>query len=109
MSIVGLFLSRLLNAIRPNLISKIHTANRGYLHMENITNYLKGCVALGLKRVELFDTIDLYDEKNKYLVSSVLNDSISESFVCIDDHKLYNNIVLLLIRLSKIQVNNDLI
>jgi len=64
----GVILCRLLNAIHPNLISKIHTANRGYLHMENITNYLKGCEALGLKRVELFDTTDLYDEKNKYLV-----------------------------------------
>jgi hypothetical protein len=45
--------------------------------MENITNYLKGCEALGLKKVELFDTIDLYDEKNKYLV--ILSHLVSES------------------------------
>jgi hypothetical protein len=36
--------------------------------MENITNYLKGCEALGLKKLELFDTTDLYDEKNKDMV-----------------------------------------
>lgn len=36
--------------------------------MENIESFIKGCTTLGLKQSSLFNTLDLYEEKNMNLV-----------------------------------------
>lgn len=38
------------------------------LHQENIQNYLRGCKELGLPESSLFNTIDLFEEKNVNMV-----------------------------------------
>ena len=64
----GVILCRLINTIVPGTISKINTSSFNYSQMENIGNYLKACIALGLPKTDLFDTPDLWDKKNMNLV-----------------------------------------
>lgn len=35
-----------------------------FKQMENISNFLRGCRALGVPSFDCFETLDLYDEKN---------------------------------------------
>jgi len=58
----------LLNTIKPGVVPKIHESKIAYRHMENIGQYLKGCKALGVPVTDLFDTPDLYEERNINLV-----------------------------------------
>ena len=37
--------------------------------MENISNFLRGCEAYGMKTTDLFQTVDLFEAKNMILVS----------------------------------------
>eukprot|EP01133_Synstelium_polycarpum_P011899 gene11899-13864_t len=64
----GIILCRAINAIRPNTIAYINMGTSGFKQMENIANYLIGCTTLGLNCTDLFDTTDLYEEKNINLV-----------------------------------------
>eukprot|EP01132_Coremiostelium_polycephalum_P007427 gene7427-9129_t len=56
--------------------------------MENIGNYLHGCLALGLKKTDLFDTPDLFEEKNINLVIS--NIHVLANHI----HKFYSDLKL---------------
>jgi len=64
----GSILCRLVNTLRPKTIAKIHKGKLAFQHMENISNYLEGCRALGLPESSLFVAIDLYEEKDMNVV-----------------------------------------
>lgn len=62
---------RLINTLRPDTIRKIHAVpqtdgakSNAFKKMENIDNFRKGCIRLGLKEADLFSTIDLFEEKD---------------------------------------------
>jgi len=57
-----------MNIIKPDTIKEIRLKNIPYYQRENIQSYLKACRELGLKNTDLFETSDLFEEKNINLV-----------------------------------------
>jgi hypothetical protein len=66
----GVFLCNFINKIRPDSVKKINKAKAPFVMMENIGNYLAAAASLGMKQVDLFQTVDLYEKKN---MTAVLN------------------------------------
>ncbi|EGC39000.1 hypothetical protein DICPUDRAFT_27726 [Dictyostelium purpureum] len=66
----GILLCKIINIIIPKTILFINNGNSSFKKMENIGHYLNGCLAVGLKKTDLFDTPDLFEEKNINLVIS---------------------------------------
>jgi hypothetical protein len=66
----GEFLCRLANKLRPDSVKKISKAKAPFVMMENIGNYLKAASSFGMKEVDLFQTVDLFEKKN---MTAVLN------------------------------------
>lgn len=64
----GVILCRLVNTIKPGSVSSIYERELPYKQMENIERYLKACSTLGLADIDLFETSDLFNEKNINLV-----------------------------------------
>ena len=60
----GVILCRVLNKISPGTITTIHKSSIAYMQMENIGQYIKGCVSIGMPGQDNFDTPDLYNMKN---------------------------------------------
>jgi len=70
----GVLLCQIINKIQPGLIPEPARSPLAFKQMENIQNYLNGCRQLGLPQSSLFNTIDLFEEKNLNLVvSNVFN------------------------------------
>jgi hypothetical protein len=59
----GMILCNLINAIQPGTVKKIETSSMPFKQMENISAFLRGCRTLGLPEHDLFETVDLYEEK----------------------------------------------
>jgi hypothetical protein len=57
----GVLLCRLVNSIKPGIVRKIHQTPGTMFYVENVTFFLEGCKALGLKGSQLFDVSDLQD------------------------------------------------
>ncbi|GAM18668.1 hypothetical protein SAMD00019534_018430 [Acytostelium subglobosum LB1] len=66
----GVLLCKAINKLKPGTVTYINTGMSSFKQMENIANYLNGCRSLGLKPSDLFNTSDLYEEKNINLVIS---------------------------------------
>ena len=64
----GQALCKLINTIKPGSVKKIETSVMPFKQMENISNFLRACRALGVREYELFETIDLYEEKVSHIV-----------------------------------------
>lgn len=60
----GTKLCRLINAITPGAISKIQSPNMPFRQMENINLFLSAIEKWGVPKFELFQTVDLYENKN---------------------------------------------
>ena len=60
----GASLCKLINAIKPATIKKISTSALKFSQMDNITAFLRAAKALGVPERDLFDTIDLHEEKD---------------------------------------------
>jgi len=60
----GVTLCTLINKIQPNTIKKINKSTMPFMQMENINGFLKGATELGASPSELFQTVDLFEEKN---------------------------------------------
>jgi len=67
----GVVLCQLINALRPGSVSTINNGKMPFVQMENISNYLAACQKYGVRASELFQTVDLFEEKNMSAV--VLN------------------------------------
>jgi len=60
----GIILCNLVNAIQPGLVRTVNQQNVPFKQMENITKFLNAARDLGLPESSMFDTSDLYEEKN---------------------------------------------
>lgn len=69
----GVILCRLINKARSGLIPKIYEGPVAYQQIENIQRYLRACKIIGLKELNLFDTNDLFHEKDLNLVVNHLH------------------------------------
>jgi len=59
----GVILCKLINAIKPGAIRNISNTKLAFQQMENIGNFLSACESIGMKRHDLFQTVDLYEKK----------------------------------------------
>lgn len=66
----GVVLCQLANKIQPQIVPSIYEGSLPYRQMENIGWYIKACQQLGLRDEELFETADLFVERN---LNSVVN------------------------------------
>lgn len=66
----GVVLCHLINKLSPNAVKKIHESNMAFKQMENINHFLQAAQAYGVQPMDLFQTVDLYEDKN---MSQVLN------------------------------------
>lgn len=69
----GQILCKLVNEIRPNMIRKIGVSKMPFKQMENISNFLKACRGLGVAEHDLFETVDLYEEKDMGVVVTCIH------------------------------------
>ena len=60
---------RLINALPGNNV-KCNTSKMAFKQMENIGNFLSACENLGINKVDLFQTVDLYEKQNMAQVVS---------------------------------------
>ncbi|XP_054765226.2 muscle-specific protein 20-like [Lytechinus pictus] len=60
----GVVLCHLINVISPGSVKKINSSKMAFKQMENIGNFLTGCENLGINKVDLFQTVDLYESGN---------------------------------------------
>lgn len=60
----GVILCKLINAIEPGSVKKINEKNQAFSHMENIGSFLNACESLGCAKLDLFQTVNLYDGTN---------------------------------------------
>ncbi|KAK3818756.1 MAG: calponin homology domain-containing protein [Benniella sp.] len=59
----GVLLCKLMNILIPGYV-KIKSSNIPFVQMENISKFLQGCEKLGCPKHDLFQTVDLYENKN---------------------------------------------
>ncbi|KAF9169789.1 hypothetical protein BGX21_007681 [Mortierella sp. AD011] len=59
----GVILCKLMNVLIPGFY-KIKPSRMPFVQMENISKFLEGCERLGCPKHDLFQTIDLYENKN---------------------------------------------
>lgn len=68
----GVLLCKLVNVIKPGSVKKINNSSMPFKMMENISNFLKACRALGVAEHSLFETVDLFEGKDLMLVIKCL-------------------------------------
>lgn len=68
----GQALAKLVNKIKPGSVKKIETSSLAFKQMENISNFLRACRSLGVEEYEVFETVDLYEEKDLSVVVDCL-------------------------------------
>eukprot|EP00929_Paragymnodinium_shiwhaense_P068539 TRINITY_DN3448_c0_g1_i3.p1 TRINITY_DN3448_c0_g1~~TRINITY_DN3448_c0_g1_i3.p1 ORF type:complete len:463 (+),score=135.91 TRINITY_DN3448_c0_g1_i3:70-1458(+) len=66
----GQVLCKLANTIRPGIVKKVNDSSLPFKQMENITFFRNAARELGVAESALFDTPDLYEEKNMPAVLS---------------------------------------
>jgi len=65
----GVILCKVMNAMYPGTIRKINTNKMAFKQMENVGNFLTGCVdKAGCHKSDMFQTVDLYEGSNIPLV-----------------------------------------
>ena len=68
----GVLLCELFNTIKPGSIAKVNTSAMPFKQMENVSAFLKASRALGVPEHSLFETVDLFEEKDISLVVKCL-------------------------------------
>lgn len=64
----GKVLCKLVNAIQPGSVKKINESKLAFKQMENIGNFLNACEELKIKKIDMFQTADLYEKVNMHQV-----------------------------------------
>lgn len=64
----GVILCKLMMAIDPSMKIKVNASKMAFKQMENIGHFLNGCEQYGLNKVDLFQTVDLYEAQNMHTV-----------------------------------------
>lgn len=60
----GVLLCHVINIIKPGSVKKINTNNMAFKQMENIGNFLSTCESMDINKIDLFQTVDLYEANN---------------------------------------------
>jgi hypothetical protein len=60
----GVMLCTLMNKIKPGLIPRIQTSSMPFKQMENVSSFVRACRSIGVAEFDLFETVDLYNQKN---------------------------------------------
>lgn len=68
----GVILCMLMNRLQPGLISKINTSGGDYKMMDNLNQFQKACLAYGVPDVDLFQAVDLIEQKNIAQVTNTI-------------------------------------
>lgn len=68
----GRRLCLLINQIRPGLVRRVNDSKMPFKQMENVSNFLKACRAVGVPEYSLFETVDLFELKDIGLVIKCL-------------------------------------
>lgn len=68
----GVVLCRAMAAIAPQVPCKCRASGVAFMQMENIALFLAAAQQLGVPHDELFQTVDLYEEKDPYAVALTL-------------------------------------
>eukprot|EP01041_Mallomonas_annulata_P009333 gene9333-19375_t len=64
----GIILCNLINSIKPGSIPRVNNSDLPYKQRENITGFLKACIAFGVKDTDMCDLNDIFEEKNTHRV-----------------------------------------
>jgi len=79
----GVILCKLANKLRPGSVPNISPSKMPFKQMENIGFFLKTCESFGMKKEDLFMTVDLYEGKHLSVVVDTilrLRDRSPEAF-----------------------------
>jgi hypothetical protein len=69
----GTILCELMNVLQPGAIKKINSSKMAFKQMENIGMFLKACEGLKMDKLDLFQTVDLYEATNMpQVISGIL-------------------------------------
>ena len=68
----GQALVKLVNKIKAGSVKKMETSGMAFKQMENISNFLRACRAIGVEEYEVFETVDLFEEKDLNVVVDCL-------------------------------------
>lgn len=64
----GAILCKLIKVIDPSVKIKVNASKMAFKQMENIGLFLTACENYGLNKVDLFQTVDLYEAQNMHMV-----------------------------------------
>ena len=62
-----------MNVIKPKSVARINGMNQSFKQMENINNFIAAAESVGCKKMDLFQTVDLFESQN---VPQVCNSNI---------------------------------
>ncbi|CAF0925330.1 unnamed protein product [Brachionus calyciflorus] len=65
----GVILCKLMNKLKPGIIAKFNTSGSEYVLRDNISQFLTAAAKYGVLRNDLFQTVDLFDQKDIALVT----------------------------------------
>jgi len=69
----GQVLCKVMNKLKPGIITKINPGGSGqFKMMENINNFQKALEEYGVPRIDLFQTVDLYEKKDMGAVTACI-------------------------------------
>lgn len=70
----GVFLCHLINKIAPGTIKRVNENTKmPFKQMENISYFLKSCRVLGVAEYNVFETVDLFDQKDLGVVVTCIH------------------------------------
>ena len=69
----GVYLCKLINKLQPGSVPKVNSSKMAFKMMENIGNFLSACEKYGLKKTDLFQTVDLYEDQHMVQVVLALH------------------------------------
>jgi len=68
----GIILCNLMNKLKPGSIKKINTSGASFKMMENINNFQKAIQEYGVAEIDVFQTVDLWEQKDISQVTMTL-------------------------------------
>jgi len=68
----GQVLCRVVNKLKPGSVPKINSTGGQFKMMENINNFQKAIQEYGVPKIDVFQTVDLYEHKDIATVTSCL-------------------------------------
>ncbi|OQR81877.1 hypothetical protein THRCLA_11321, partial [Thraustotheca clavata] len=69
----GVILCELANSVDPSSRIKISSSQMPFRQMENVTAFIRACRAIGVMEFDLFETVDLYEQKDLGVVVRCLH------------------------------------